>query len=211
MKSVCTHISIPLPDATFASSEKNRASLGQKVGDHGVDRRPRPPRRRARSPASSPRRRRRDRRADLDGPLGRDRQQPERAQPGKGRRDRDVRDAERLGERGDLADDGMDLLGADDGDRDDGHLRLRAPGGRSRRGRSAPAGSARGRACRRPSGPRERRRPARRRASSGSAVSVDARTPPMRATTLAIQPERKAKLATSGRTRRWRGWSRWMP
>ena len=91
------------------------------------------------------------------------------------------------------------------------HAGPRAPGARSRRGRSGPGDSARGTACRRPSDPRETRRPARPRASSGIAVSVDARTPPMRATTLAIQPERNAKLATSGRTRRWRGWSRWMP
>ena len=47
----------------------------------------------------------------------------------------------------------VDLLGADDGDRDAAAPGPRAPGGRSRRGRSAPAGSARDTACRRPCSP----------------------------------------------------------
>src|SRR5439155_7508140 len=60
-----------------------------------------------------------DRRAELDEPLAGQRDRAERAEPREERRDREVRGAEQAGQRLDVTDQRVDLLGADDGDRDD--------------------------------------------------------------------------------------------
>jgi hypothetical protein len=62
-----------------------------------------------------------DRFAELQVPLARQRDEPERAQPGKGRGDREVRQVEEPGEHPGVAEHRMDLLGADDRHRDDRH------------------------------------------------------------------------------------------
>ena len=66
------------------------------------------------------------------------------------RRDRDVGDAEQPGQRRDVADQRVDLLGADDRARHDRDAGAQRGGRRSRRGRSAGACSARRTACRCP-------------------------------------------------------------
>ena len=75
-----------------------------------------------------------DRLAELDQPLARQRHQPERAEPRERRRDREVRQAEQPGQRLDVGQHRVDLLGADDRHRDD-----RGAGAQRRRHEAAAA------------------------------------------------------------------------
>ena len=73
------------------------------------------------SAASGPSSVGRDRLAELDDPLRRQRDRAERAEQRERRRHREVREAQQPGQRPDVADHRVDLLGADDRARDDRH------------------------------------------------------------------------------------------
>src|SRR5665647_1139250 len=74
------------------------------------------------------------RRAKLDDPLARQRNQAQRTQKGKGRRHRDVRGSDQTGYSLEVSEDRVDLLSPDDGARHDRHT-----GAQCRRDKPAPA------------------------------------------------------------------------
>ena len=161
------------PAAEDSSFDVGRALAAQRQTDaafanarvhHRLDLRRAAPRSCARP--GSRRRRRRGRGAavaigapNADRPLRRQRHEAERPERREGRRHRARTEARTRAAASPLEEDGMRLLGADDRHRHQRRAESRAPCARRRRGRSAAAGSARGRPWPRPSRPPETRSP----------------------------------------------------